>query len=148
MPYRKTDQGWFWGSKGPFDTKAKAMQVARAAYASGYHEEKRDKNLTVALDYHNTYSADPAFWDTFIYMCWMRKWEVYCITHHTGEKQNDKLLDSIGKVLDKDHIIFTMGKAKQDYVDSIGLEIDIWIDNNPVHILHTPGQEPDGVTVK
>jgi len=39
MPYRKTDKGWFWGSKGPFATKAKAIQVARAAYASGYKEE-------------------------------------------------------------------------------------------------------------
>jgi DNA-binding ferritin-like protein len=39
MPYRKTDQGWFWGSKGPFPTKTKAIQVAKAAYASGYKEE-------------------------------------------------------------------------------------------------------------
>ena len=39
MPIRKTDKGWFWGSKGPFDTKSKALQVARAAYASGYKEE-------------------------------------------------------------------------------------------------------------
>jgi hypothetical protein len=145
MPYRKTDQGWFWGSKGPFDTKAKAIQVARAAYASGYHEEKRDKNLSVALDYHNTYSADPKFWDTFIYMCWMRKWDVYCITHHVGEKQNEKLMDSIGKILPKDCIIFTMGKAKQDYVDSIGLKIDIWIDNNPIHIVQDPDSE-SGIT--
>jgi hypothetical protein len=45
MPYRHTDKGWFWGSKGPFDTKAKAMQVARAAYASGYKEESMDKNI-------------------------------------------------------------------------------------------------------
>jgi len=27
-----------WGSKGPFPTKAKALAVARAAYASGYRE--------------------------------------------------------------------------------------------------------------
>jgi hypothetical protein len=148
MPYRKTDQGWFWGSKGPFDSKAKAMQVARAAYASGYHEEKRDKNLCVALDYHNTYSADPKFWDTFIYMCWMRKWDVYCVTHHTGEKQNEKLMDSIGKILPADKIIFTKGEAKMPFCESIGLKIDIWIDNNPVHILHEPDQEPDGITVK
>lgn len=39
MPFRHTDKGWFWGSKGPFPTKAKALQVARAAYASGYKEE-------------------------------------------------------------------------------------------------------------
>ena len=138
MPYKKTDQGWFWGSKGPFATKQKAIDVARAAYASGFHEEKRQKDLCIALDYHNTYSADPKFWDTFIYMCWMRKFEVYCITHHTGEKQNEKLMDSIGKILDSDHIIFTMGKAKEDYCKSIGLDIDIWIDNNPIHITQDP----------
>jgi hypothetical protein len=39
MPLRKTKQGWFWGSKGPFPDKAKALQVARAAYASGYKNE-------------------------------------------------------------------------------------------------------------
>ena len=138
MPYKKTDQGWFWGSKGPFTTKQKAIDVARAAYASGFHEEKRQKDLCIALDYHNTYSADPKFWDTFIYMCWMRKFEVYCITHHTGEKQNEKLMDSIGKILDKDHIIFTMGKAKMDFVKKLGIEIDIWIDNNPIHIIQDP----------
>jgi len=41
MPLRKTKQGWFWGSKGPFPDKAKALQVARAAYASGYKGESQ-----------------------------------------------------------------------------------------------------------
>ena len=41
MPLRKTTKGWMWGSKGPFSTKAKALQVARAAYASGYKSEKK-----------------------------------------------------------------------------------------------------------
>ena len=39
MPIRKTDKGWYWGSRGPFTTKAKALAVARAAYASGYKEQ-------------------------------------------------------------------------------------------------------------
>lgn len=39
MPIRKTDKGWYWGSKGPFATKSKALAVARAAYASGYRED-------------------------------------------------------------------------------------------------------------
>ena len=42
MPLVKKQSGWFWGSKGQFDTKAKALQVARAAYASGYKEQKSD----------------------------------------------------------------------------------------------------------
>lgn len=39
MPLRKTGKGWFWGSQGPFATKAKALSVARAAYAHGYEEQ-------------------------------------------------------------------------------------------------------------
>ena len=140
MPVAKKSDGWYWGSQGPFATKAKALQIATAAYTSGYHEitEKRQKNLCIALDYHNTYSADPKFWDTFIYMCWMRKWDVYCVTHHTGQKQNDALMDSIGKILPPDMIIFTEGKAKMDYCKDHGIDIDIWIDNNPIHIVEDP----------
>lgn len=45
MPIRHTDKGWFWGSQGPFDSKAKALQVARAAYSSGYKEQIMEKNI-------------------------------------------------------------------------------------------------------
>lgn len=43
MPVRKTEQGYYWGTKGPFPTKEKADEVARAAYASGYKEPMKDK---------------------------------------------------------------------------------------------------------
>jgi len=36
MPVVKRKDGWYWGSKGPFKTKAKAREVERPAYASGY----------------------------------------------------------------------------------------------------------------
>ena len=133
MTISKKPSGWYFESYGPFISKQMAID-----YGFNLNNEKRDKNLCISLDYHNTYSADPKFWDTFIYMCWMRKWEVYCITHHEGKKQNEKLMDSIGKVLDKDHIIFTMGQAKMDYCKEHGIQIDIWIDNNPIHIIQDP----------
>lgn len=38
MPLVKRPDGWHWGSKGPFPTKAQALQVARAAYAHGFKE--------------------------------------------------------------------------------------------------------------
>jgi hypothetical protein len=47
MPLIKRQSGWFWGSKGPFDSKAKALAVARAAYASGY---KGENDLVIAMD--------------------------------------------------------------------------------------------------
>lgn len=36
MPVVKRKDGWYWGSRGPYDTKEKAESVGRAAYASGY----------------------------------------------------------------------------------------------------------------
>ena len=42
MPLIKKQSGWYWGSQGPFDTKAKALQVARAAHASGYKKQSND----------------------------------------------------------------------------------------------------------
>jgi len=44
MPIRYTDKGWFWGSKGPFISKAKAIQVSRAAHANGFKEENEMTN--------------------------------------------------------------------------------------------------------
>lgn len=40
MPITKDRDGWWWGGKGPFDTKSKALAVARAAHASGFKGEK------------------------------------------------------------------------------------------------------------
>lgn len=43
MPIRKTSKGWYWGSKGPFKTRKKAEEVAKAAYASGYKKKGKHK---------------------------------------------------------------------------------------------------------
>jgi len=137
MPIVKKSNGWYWGSQGPFATKGKALAVSVAAHASGF-TEKREKNLCVALDYHNTYSADPKFWDTFIYMCWMRKWDVCCVSHTTDDKEKKDLFDSIGKVIGKKNVILTEGQAKQPYCEKHNIDIDIWIDNNPLHIIEDP----------
>jgi hypothetical protein len=42
MPLIKKQSGWYWGSQGPFDTKAKALAVSRAAYAAGYKAQSKD----------------------------------------------------------------------------------------------------------
>ena len=51
MPIRQTDKGWYWGSKGPFKTKKKALAVQGAAYASGYkgQHESLTKEVLVGL---------------------------------------------------------------------------------------------------
>lgn len=41
MPISHKPDGWYWGSKGPFPTKQKALQVGQAAHASGYKEDEQ-----------------------------------------------------------------------------------------------------------
>ena len=47
MPIAKKDDGWYWGGKGPFPTKAKAQAVGRAAYASGYSKQGSNMKFSV-----------------------------------------------------------------------------------------------------
>ena len=43
MPIRQRDNKWYWGSKGPFNSRKKAEEVSQAAHASGYKEKSYDK---------------------------------------------------------------------------------------------------------
>ena len=148
MPIMKKSDGWYWGSKGPFDTKQKAVQVGQAAHAAGAAgaedgesaivKEKKAGKLTFALDYHLTYSADPKFWNVFIELVYLRKDKLLCVSHSTDQDEIDELYKSIGKIIGKDNVILTDGAAKKPYCDEHGIDIDVWIDNNPEHIINTP----------
>lgn len=39
MPVHQKDGAWYWGGRGPFDTKEKAEEVEKAAYANGYAQD-------------------------------------------------------------------------------------------------------------
>jgi hypothetical protein len=47
MPISKKSDGWYWGSKGPFASKQKAIQVGQAAHASGFKEESMMDEKTI-----------------------------------------------------------------------------------------------------
>ncbi len=58
MPLRNVKGKWYWGSKGPFDTKAKALAVSRAAYASGYKGEKKNIEPPLVLEFQKKVPAE------------------------------------------------------------------------------------------
>lgn len=140
MPVVKKNDGWYWGLKGPFATKAKALHVATAAHAHGFKEEgKKSGAMTFALDFNGTYTKDPKFWNVFIELARLRKDEVYCVTHSTDPDENKELLQSIGQIIGENKCIFADGHSKMEAVSALGIDIDIWIDNNPIHIFQDPG---------
>ncbi len=46
-----------WGSKGPFPSKAKALAVARAAYAHGYKGEQKNNEPPLVLEFQKKVPA-------------------------------------------------------------------------------------------
>jgi len=43
MPIRQAKGKWYWGTQGPFDSKKKAQEVAKAAHSSGYTKKSSDQ---------------------------------------------------------------------------------------------------------
>lgn len=89
--------------------------------------------MHVAIDFDDTYTRDPHAWDEFISMMRTRGHKVYCVTWRSNTASN---LAEVGcRLNDKvDAIFFTGQQAKSDYMYSIGIRIDVWIDDMPMAI--------------
>jgi low affinity Fe/Cu permease len=100
-------------------------------------QEKREKGLVFNIDYHDTYTLDPKMWNVIIELLYLRKNEVVCISHD-GVDALEEIQDSIGKVIGKENCYMTDGQAKMDWAKANGIDVDVWIDNNPIHIVQDP----------
>jgi len=47
MPVQQKDGKWYWGSRGPFDTREKAEEVEKLTYANGYGGDSYDMSSSV-----------------------------------------------------------------------------------------------------
>jgi len=86
--------------------------------------------MNLALDYDDTYTRDPIFWDLMIDLAQSRGHKVYCVTARS-DSHSDEVYDALGRSLGNDAILFTSGVAKRSYAYSQGINIDVWIDDNP-----------------
>jgi len=95
------------------------------------HEE--EKRMNIGLDFDDTYTRDPEAWNEFIYNFTSRGHTIYCTTFRFPE-QSQQVYDSIGKVIGNDNCYFTAYTAKRQYMQSKGIMIDVWIDDQPILI--------------
>lgn len=87
----------------------------------------------ICLDYDGSYNRFPELFDVIIKKSKSLGYDVIMATmRYEGEK--DSGLECLEKVLDK--IIYTNRKSKKDFLESIGIKPDIWIDDNPKWILN------------
>lgn len=87
--------------------------------------------MLISLDFDDTYTLDPYFWDRFIVSAKSRGHEVICVT----SRKCGNTEDVITALADKVTIFCTSHRAKKDYLAEIGLFPDVWIDDKPKHIL-------------
>ena len=90
------------------------------------------KRLAIAIDFDDTFTADPDMWAEFIRNNKQRGHSFYCVTNRKGSEENvDMMNEQFDKLNCQMTIIFANELSKLDTVEQLGLTIDIWIDDSP-----------------
>ena len=85
--------------------------------------------MIIAIDYDNTYTADPEFWNKFILDAEEAGHKVICVTGRDSlEDFARPVLESIGKLCP---VVFAGPKWKRDAALAKGWKVDVWIDDMP-----------------
>jgi hypothetical protein len=99
--------------------------------------EHNNRPRTFALDFDDTFTADPELWAVFVTLGISRRHTFYCVTARRDTEENTDLIND----LFEDHgiqmpIIFSNLGSKLEEVERRGIKIDIWIDDAPYAIVH------------
>jgi hypothetical protein len=85
--------------------------------------------MTIAIDFDDTYTADPVLWDQFIAAAIERGHKVYCVTCRRDNEDNRDIV-RIG-CLPKHRHLFTGLSPKRWFCEQRGITVDIWVDDCP-----------------
>jgi DNA-binding LacI/PurR family transcriptional regulator len=90
--------------------------------------------MILSLDYDDTYTRDPVLWDAFIYNARARGHTVLVVTMRYDVPHE---ADPVRKALTHkvDGFFFTGRKAKRPFMASKGVNVSVWIDDQPGWIL-------------
>lgn len=88
--------------------------------------------MNVALDWDDTYTRDPQMWNDIIGIMQHAGHTVYCVTMRAAAEGR-----AVKEALESrvDGIFFTARRAKRDFMNSRGINIDVWIDDSPAFVL-------------
>lgn len=88
--------------------------------------------MRIAIDCDNTWTAAPELFTAFATMAKAQGHLVVCVT---GREDNPENRQTVREFVPRDVLVyFTGGALKRWYMEGRGLEIDIWIDDEPTSI--------------
>lgn len=86
--------------------------------------------MKIAVDYDRTYTADAKLFQAFILMAQALGHEVFIVTMRREGSE------AIGHAIPGNPLVYyTERQAKRGYMRREGIEIDVWVDDDPVAIL-------------
>lgn len=89
------------------------------------------QKLKISIDYDDTYTRDPVFWNMFCQDALDRGHEVYCVSARHPTHMDDPEF-TVGRVIGASKCIGTNGVAKKDFMwNEHGIIIDVWVDDTP-----------------
>jgi len=87
--------------------------------------------MIVAIDFDQTFTADPNMWAGFIDLANDYGHRIICVT--CRPKWDTGGMEQIEKIIGKDNIFFTDNECKISYMEG-KCHVDIWIDDTPATI--------------
>jgi hypothetical protein len=87
------------------------------------------KTLTVAIDFDDTYTADPSTWYAIVDCLIGAGHKVICVSARRNTIENRKELMDI--LPDGIPVLLSYDESKREYARKNGYSVDIWIDDMP-----------------
>ena len=85
--------------------------------------------LTIAIDYDDTYTADPPFWNKVIELAKDHGHNMICITARRNILEHRReLINSLPEGIET---YFSYDEPKADFIKRQNIVVDIWIDDSP-----------------
>lgn len=84
--------------------------------------------MLIAIDYDDTYTADPELWKPFLLHAKARGHSVICVTSRC-ESDREEVDRDLGKICAD--IVFTAGEQKRPFAHRRGYDPKVWIDDMP-----------------
>lgn len=86
--------------------------------------------MIICIDYDNTFTAIPELLTSFITAAQKAGHRVICATLRY-EEETEPVMNSIGKLCE---VFYTSRQPKIQFLKALGIEPDIWIDDDPIHL--------------
>lgn len=93
--------------------------------------------LVIAIDFDDTFTADPVLWADFISQALLRGHRVYCVTARRDDEENLEQLQETFATYDLSiPIVFCNMGSKLWTMEQRGVKVNIWIDDAPHSLVH------------